>query len=94
MSRLTKAIIISLLFGILGVLVSILPIGLDLEENIGLRVLFGLRGVREPPSDVVIVSLDKVSTDNLNLPVEPEKWPRYFHANLAENLKQRLHADP
>ena len=72
MSRLTKAMIISLLFGIMGVIASILPIGLDLEENIGLRVLFGLRGVREPPPDVVILSLDKLSTDNLNLPVEPE----------------------
>ena len=78
--------IISLIFGILGVIASILPIGLDLEENIGLHVLFGLRGVRKPPSDVVIVSLDKVSTDNLNLPAEPQKWPRYFHANLTESL--------
>ena len=89
MPRLSKAMIISFLFGILGVIASIFPIGLDLEENIGLHVLFGLRGVREPPSDIVIVSLDKVSTDNLNLPVEPEKWPRYFHATLTENLAKQ-----
>jgi adenylate cyclase len=60
--------------------------GLNLEENFGLNLLFRLRGVREPPSDVVIVSLDKASTHNLNLPAEPEKWPRSFHARLTENL--------
>ena len=88
-ARLLKAIIISLLFGSLGLIASILPLGLDLEEHIGLRILFGLRGVREPPPDVAIISLDKVSTNNLNLPVEPEKWPRYFHANLTENLAKQ-----
>ncbi|MGD2151226.1 MAG: adenylate/guanylate cyclase domain-containing protein [Desulfobacterales bacterium] len=86
MSRLSKALIISLLFGILGVIASVVPMGLNLEENFGLNLLFRLRGVREPPSDVVIVSLDKASTHNLNLPAEPEKWPRSFHARLTENL--------
>lgn len=85
-TKLAKAIIIGLLFGILGVIASVVPIGLDLEENLGLDSLFRLRGVREPPSDVVIVSLDRASTHNLNLPAEPEKWPRSFHANLTENL--------
>ncbi|MGD9082827.1 MAG: adenylate/guanylate cyclase domain-containing protein [Desulfobacterales bacterium] len=89
MSRLSKAIIICLLFGILGVLASVVPTGLDLEENLGLNLLFRLRGVREPPSDVIIVSLDKVSTDNLHLPTEPEKWPRSFHASLTENLAKQ-----
>ena len=78
--------IISLLFGILGVIASVAPMGLYLEENLGLKSLFRLRGVREPPSDVIIVSLDKVSSDNLNLPAEPEKWPRSFHASLTEDL--------
>jgi len=86
MSRLSKALIISLLFGILGVIASVVPMGLNLEENFGLNLLFRLRGVREPPSDVVIVSLDKASTHNLNLPAEPEKWPRSFHARLTDNL--------
>ncbi|MBW2680906.1 MAG: adenylate/guanylate cyclase domain-containing protein [Deltaproteobacteria bacterium] len=89
MSRLSKAMIISLLFGILGVIASVAPMGLYLEENLGLKSLFRLRGVREPPSDVIIVSLDKVSSDNLNLPAEPEKWPRSFHASLTENLTRQ-----
>ena len=86
MSRLSKAIIVSLLIGIMGVIASHVPIGFDLEENIGLDLLFRLRGVREPPSDVIIVTLDKASADNLKLPAEPEKWPRSLHASLTENL--------
>lgn len=89
MSRLSKALIISLLFGILGVIAGVVPISLNLEENLGLNLLFRLRGVKEPPSDVVIVSLDKVSTHNLNLPAEPEKWPRSFHASLTESLARQ-----
>ena len=89
MSRLSKVIIICSLFGILGVIISIVPIGLDIEENIGLGLLFRLRGVRKPPSDVIIVSLDKVSAYNFKLPVDPEKWPRSFHANLTEYLAKQ-----
>ncbi|MFO7971863.1 MAG: adenylate/guanylate cyclase domain-containing protein, partial [Desulfobacterales bacterium] len=86
MSRLSKAIIISLLFGILAVIASVVPIALELEENLGLNLLFRLRGERDPPSDVIIVSLDKVSSNTLNLPAEPEKWPRSFYATLTESL--------
>ena len=89
MARLSKAIIICLLFGILGVIASLVPIGLDLEENLGLNLLFRLRGVKDPPSDVIIVSLDRASSDNLKLPADPEKWPRSFHADLTENLSRQ-----
>jgi len=89
MSRLRKAIIVSLFVGILGIIASLSPIGVGLEENIGLDVLFKLRGLRTPPSEVVIVSLDKTSADKLQLPTDPEKWPRSLHANLTENLVQK-----
>jgi adenylate cyclase len=88
-SRLSNAIIICLLFGILGVIASLVPMGLVLEENLGLNLLFRLRGVREPPSDVIIVSLDKVSIDNFKLSVDPEKLPRSLHASLTENLAKQ-----
>jgi adenylate cyclase len=89
MSRLSKTIIISLIFGILGVIASVVPMGIALEENLGLNLLFSLRGVREPPSDVVIVSLDRSSSDTLKLPAEPENWPRFLHASLTENLAKQ-----
>ena len=36
-----------------------MPFGFDLEENVGLDILFKLRGARPAPYDVVIVSIDK-----------------------------------
>jgi adenylate cyclase len=77
---------VGLLTGILGLAVSLFPLGLDLEENIGMGLLFRLRGPRTTPSDVIVVALDKVSADNLNLPMDPEKWPRSLHARLTKNL--------
>ena len=89
MARLIKATIIGLLIGILGVLGGFVPFGLNLEENIGLDFMFRLRGFRDPPSDVIIASLDKATVDILQLPTNPYKWPRSLHANLIENLIQK-----
>jgi adenylate cyclase len=89
MSRLAKAVIAGLVTGILGVVLSVLPFGLDLEEDVGLYLLFKLRGTREAPSDVVIVNIDKASSEKLNIPADPEKWPRSLHARLTENLARK-----
>jgi adenylate cyclase len=89
MSRLRKTIIASLLIGMLGGVASLVPIGVSLEKNIGLDLLFKLRGIKTPPSEVIIVSLDKATVDTLQLPTDPEKWPRSLHANLTENLVQK-----
>ena len=84
MSRLFKAAISCLLAGIFGVL--LIPFTLELEESLGLHLLFKLRGAREVPSDVVVVTLDKLSADHLSLKEEPEHWPRSLHARLTESL--------
>ncbi|OEU51551.1 MAG: hypothetical protein BA872_00130 [Desulfobacterales bacterium C00003060] len=89
MPRLSKALIVGLVIGMLGVMASLAPFGLSLEENIGLDLLFKLRGVREAPSDVIIVTADKVSADKLNVPTEPHKWPRSLHARLIDNLVKK-----
>ena len=89
MSRLSKALITGLLIGMLGMAATLIPCGLNLEENIGLDLLFKLRGVREAPPEVVVVTVDKVSADNLNLPIRPDKWPRSLHARLIENLVRK-----
>lgn len=86
MSRLSKAIVLGLLTGIVGQGVSLAPFVLDLEENIGLDLLFSLRGTRQAPPEVVIVSIDKESAQNINIPNDPRKWPRSYHARLIENL--------
>jgi CHASE2 domain-containing sensor protein len=58
------------------------------EENAGLGLLFKLRGVKHVPSDVVIVSIDKESSEQLDIPDNPDKWPRSLHARLTEKLSR------
>jgi adenylate cyclase len=60
----------------------------DVEENLGLDVLFELRGPVKVPTDVLIVSMDRASADQLELPPEPEKWPRSLHARLTRTLAE------
>ncbi len=85
-SRLFKAIILGFIVGILGLFVSLFPFILGIEENTGLGLLFKLRGERQAPSDVVVVSIDKESSEQLNIPDNPDKWPRSLHARLSEKL--------
>ena len=49
-------------------------------------MLFKLRGVQQPSDEVVVVSIEKESSDHLNLPNNPDKWPRSLHARLVDNL--------
>ena len=85
-SRLFKAIILGLAIGVLGMLLSPFRFALNLEENTGLGLLFKLRGVQQPSGEVVVVSIEKESSDFLNLPNNPDKWPRSLHARLVDNL--------
>ena len=84
--RLIKALILGFFTGVAGLVVSILPFGLHLDEDVALSVLFKLRGEKQASNDVVIVSIDKESAEHLNLPDNPDKWPRSLHARLTENL--------
>jgi adenylate cyclase len=86
LSRLPNAAILGILTGIVGVIASVLPLGLDLDETVGLDVLFRLRGERQACPDVVVVSIDKESCECLNLPDNPDKWPRSTHARLTDIL--------
>jgi adenylate cyclase len=84
--RLVKTVALGVLIAALGLTVGISPPALDLEEDLALQVLFALRGVRSPPSDVVIVGIDKESADTLGLPSDAAKWPRSVHAELTDRL--------
>jgi len=86
MSRLFKAVFLGFLIGIVGLVISPFHFALKIEKNTGLGLLFKLRGARHAPSDVVIVSIDRESSENLNVPDNPDKWPRSLHARLTETL--------
>ncbi len=71
--------------GAFGMLAGLTPFGMELEENMGLHLLFKMRGKRRAPSDVIIITLDKASADHFHLPSAPRKWPRSLHARLINN---------
>jgi adenylate cyclase len=89
MTQLYRTAVASLVVGALGVVISLTPFGMELEENVGLHFLFKARGSRKAPSDVIIITLDKASADHLQLPSVPRKWPRSLHARLINNLIEK-----
>jgi adenylate cyclase len=89
MLRLRQATYFGFVIGIFGVLLSLLPWVSESEENSGLGMLFALRGARKPPSEVVVVSIDKESSESLKLSGNPARWDRTIHAQLIERLAAR-----
>jgi adenylate cyclase len=68
--------------------VMVFPTTDFLEERYGLGLLFTLRGSRAPPPDVVVISIDHDSAERLNLPDDPDNWPRSVHAQLIDRLQK------
>ena len=67
MPRLKRVLLLSVVIGLLGVAVNA-TLGDVLENGIGLRWLYLMRGSIESPQEVVIVSMDESSRAVLNLP--------------------------
>lgn len=84
-----KTFIIVFLIGLSGLLLSISEPGSYLEEEVGLDWLFKLRGSLPPPSDVIIVAVDKASAEILHLPDDPKKWPHNYYATLIDNINRQ-----
>ena len=73
MSWASKVVVLGLLTGIACLVATGLPFAFSWEEDIGLDLLFRLRGSRPV-------------ADYLDLPARPEKWPRNLHARLTDTL--------
>lgn len=82
----SKQLALGVLIGLLGIGINLTKLGTELEENLGLYLLFHLRGVLPAPEEVVVVAIDQKSSAQLNLPAKPGLWPRNLHARLIENL--------
>ena len=82
-----KTLLLGLLIALIGLIASMVPPVAALEKDIGLGWLFGLRGARPAPAEVVVVAIDRQSSDALGLPNKPSKWPRSLHARLVRKLK-------
>lgn len=83
-----RALVLGCAIGLFGILTALFPPLQEISENADLSWLFNVRGTRPAPPEVVIVSIDKESARELDLPNEPHKWPRNLHAQLVD----RLHA--
>jgi adenylate cyclase len=73
--------------GLAGALAVVTPTVLRFEEEAGLDLLFQLRGPIAAPTDVVVVSIDSESANALGLRLDPEDWPRSFHAEAVGRLR-------
>lgn len=85
--RIRSAVLLGLAIGMLGATASLTPIATAIEETNGLQWLFALRGTRQPPANILLVSADRSSADVMGLPADPARWPRSLHARLVRNLK-------
>lgn len=84
-----KAVCLGVTVALIGLVGSIFPPLAKFEEEAGLSWLFNLRGPRPVPAAVVVVSIDKESSDQLGLPNKPRAWPRSLHARLVDELAAR-----
>lgn len=87
--KMIKTCISVILIGVLGLLFCQIKAGSDFEEEVGLDLLFKLRGPLPPPADIIIVSIDRASAEILRLPDDPEKWPRSRYASLVDNINSQ-----
>jgi adenylate cyclase len=89
MLSLSKACLYGFLIGIVGVAVSFFAFAHRIEEDTDLELLFKSRGIRKAPPNVVVVSIDRDSSDYLNVSDNPDRWPRSLHALLVETLARQ-----
>ncbi|HBS26300.1 MAG TPA: adenylate/guanylate cyclase domain-containing protein, partial [Gammaproteobacteria bacterium] len=71
---------------LVGIFSLAIPPLSQLEMDTGLEWLFKLRGHRPAPQKITIVTIDKQSSQALQLPNLPRKWPRNLHAKLVDQL--------
>ncbi|MEQ1720286.1 MAG: CHASE2 domain-containing protein, partial [Nitrosomonas sp.] len=90
-----KKLLLSSIIGILGICLYATSLGSLLETKYGLDWLFKARGAISPPNNVVIVSIDKPSAQQLDIDISTKewprsisKWPRDLHAQLINRLSE------
>jgi adenylate cyclase len=77
---------LALSIGLFGVLLGILPGSAGWEEDIGLDLLFRLRGPQATPPEVALILLNSNSGRRLGLSDEITRWPRSVYVRLLERL--------
>lgn len=70
------AIAVAAAAGMLSAVVSLTPYIERLEEELGLRWLYQLRGPQKPPDDVLLVTMNAAAASRIFLPADPEAYHR------------------
>ncbi len=83
---LARGFILGLITALCGVVFYLFPPMAELETDLGLKLLYKMRGQRTAPSNVVVVSIDRQSSQHFGYPNNPRYWPRSLHANLVTKL--------
>ncbi len=73
MDRYRKAVVTGALIAAVGLCLSLTVTGRGLADDVGLRWLSAIRGPVASPPDVVVVNIDKASSDQLGLDID--RWP-------------------
>ena len=83
-----KSLILGILIVFIGLSAQLFTSSSSLETRIGLDTLFQLRGAISPPTETVIVAIDKIASSRYGFENEPLAWSRDYHAKLINKLKQ------
>ena len=86
MKQAAAPLIFAFLLALAGITLLASPLGIRLEEDLGLALLFKLRGPIDPPNGIVIVNVDEGSAEKFGYPENPFKWDRRVHADLIDRL--------
>lgn len=84
MGRVTRAAALGIATGLLGCIIAVTSF--DIEQNIGLRWLFLVRGPIPNPPEAVVISFNKQEATTLGQSVKPREWSRALHAKLIRKL--------
>jgi len=76
MKSLWTTVAAGVLVGALCAALLLIPPIRDLEETVGLRWLFNLRGPTKPPDSIVMVTMSHEAAANISLPRDPERFQR------------------
>lgn len=83
-----KSLIVGVLIVFIGLTTQLFVASSSIETRIGLDSLFKLRGTIPPPTEVVIVAIDKVASSHYGFDNEPLAWSRDYHAKIINRLNQ------
>jgi adenylate cyclase len=81
-----RPLVLGVVLGVAGLIVGLLPAVLGLEETLGLRLLFAVRGPLAPPEEVLIVGISRDAARAVGQTTELDTWPRDLHAQVLDRL--------